>query len=255
MKEKIKEISPYVLIVVVIVVIRIFIATPVKVDGDSMYNTLNDNDIVLLSKLSSIDRFDIIVLKENDNNATIIKRVIGMPGDKVKIRNNKIYINSSNIIDNLESMYYKTNNIKLKNKIYTEFECECLYMDYLTYYDDPECDLSEEEKIGAKIVLKALEEPVRQIATNAGLEGAVILNKIKSSEAGIGFNAAKEEYVDMKKAGIVDPTKVTRSALQNAASIASMILTTESVVTDKKEKECGCDHANAGMPQGMEGMY
>ncbi len=115
--------------------------------------------------------------------------------------------------------------------------------------------LSEEEKIGAKIVLKALEEPVRQIATNAGLEGAVILNKIKSSEAGIGFNAAKEEYVDMKKAGIVDPTKVTRSALQNAASIASMILTTESVVTDKKEKECGCDHANAGMPQGMEGMY
>ena len=116
-------------------------------------------------------------------------------------------------------------------------------------------DLSEEEKIGAKIVLKALEEPVRQIATNAGLEGAVILNKIKSSEAGIGFNAAKEEYVDMKKTGIVDPTKVTRSALQNAASIASMILTTESVVTDKKEKECGCDHANAGMPQGMEGMY
>ena len=115
--------------------------------------------------------------------------------------------------------------------------------------------LSEEEKIGAKIVLKALEEPVRQIATNAGLEGAVILNKIKSSEDGIGFNAAKEEYVDMKKTGIVDPTKVTRSALQNAASIASMILTTESVVTEKKEKECGCDHTNAGMPQGMEGMY
>ena len=115
--------------------------------------------------------------------------------------------------------------------------------------------LSEEEKIGAKIVLRALEEPVRQIATNAGLEGAVILNKIKSSEDGIGFNAAKEEYVDMKKTGIVDPTKVTRSALQNAASIASMILTTESVVTEKKEKECGCDHANAGMPQGMEGMY
>ena len=99
MKEKIKEISPYVLIVVVIVVIRIFIATPVKVDGDSMYNTLSDNDIVLLSKLSSIDRFDIIVLKENDNNATIIKRVIGMPGDKVKIRNNKIYINNKIIED------------------------------------------------------------------------------------------------------------------------------------------------------------
>ncbi len=116
-------------------------------------------------------------------------------------------------------------------------------------------DLNEEEKVGAKIVLRALEEPVRQIATNAGLEGAVILNKIKSSEVGVGFNAAKEEYVDMKKAGIVDPTKVTRTALQNAASIASMILTTESVVTDKPEKECSCNHGNAGMPEGMNGMY
>ncbi len=116
-------------------------------------------------------------------------------------------------------------------------------------------ELSEEEKVGAKIVLRALEEPVRQIAANAGLEGAVILNKIKSSEIGVGFNAAKEEYVDMKKAGIVDPTKVTRTALQNAASIASMILTTESVVTDKKEKECSCDHGHGGMPEGMDGMY
>ncbi len=115
--------------------------------------------------------------------------------------------------------------------------------------------LNEDEKIGAKIVLRALEEPVRQIAANAGLEGAVILDKIKSSEIGVGFNAAKEEYVDMKKAGIVDPTKVTRSALQNAASIASMILTTESVVTEKKEKECNCNHENGGMPQGMDGMY
>ena len=117
--------------------------------------------------------------------------------------------------------------------------------------------LEGDEKLGAKIVLRALEEPVRQIATNAGLEGAVILEKIKSSEIGIGFNAAKEEYVDMKKAGIVDPTKVTRSALQNAASIASMILTTESVVTEKKEKEgCGCGCSGHGsMPEGMEGMY
>jgi len=115
--------------------------------------------------------------------------------------------------------------------------------------------LEGDEKLGAKIVLRALEEPVRQIATNAGLEGAVILEKIKSSEIGIGFNAAKEEYVDMKKAGIVDPTKVTRSALQNAASIASMILTTESVVIEKKEKEgCNCG-AHSGMPEGMDGMY
>ena len=117
--------------------------------------------------------------------------------------------------------------------------------------------LSEDEKIGAKIVLKSLEEPLKQIATNAGLEGAVILEKVKTSEEGIGFNAAKEEYVDMKKAGIVDPTKVTRSALQNAASIASMILTTESIVTDKKEPkhECGCGAHDGGMPEGMDGLY
>lgn len=112
-------------------------------------------------------------------------------------------------------------------------------------------ELDGDEKLGAKIVLRALEEPVRQIAANAGLEGAVILEKIKSSQVGVGFNAAKEEYVNMKKEGIVDPTKVTRSALQNAASIASMILTTESVVTEKKEKECNCNHSNAGMPEGM----
>lgn len=114
-------------------------------------------------------------------------------------------------------------------------------------------NLKEDEKLGAKIVLKALEAPVKQIAINAGLEGAVILEKVKSSAPGIGFNAAKEEYVDMKKAGIVDPTKVTRSALQNAASIASMILTTESVVTEKKEKNCGCGcgEQHGGMPEGM----
>ncbi len=114
--------------------------------------------------------------------------------------------------------------------------------------------LKEEEKLGAKIVLKALEEPIKQIARNCGLEPAVILEKVKNSEKGIGFDAAKEEYVDMKKAGIVDPTKVTRSAIQNAASIASMVLTTESIVTDKKEpKGCNCSH-NDNM-QGMEGMY
>ena len=111
------------------------------------------------------------------------------------------------------------------------------------------------EQLGAKIVLKALEEPVRQIAINAGLEPAVIVNKVKSEKVGVGFDAAKEEYVDMKKAGIVDPTKVTRSALQNAASIASMVLTTESLVTDAPEKkECNCG-GHEGMPSGMDGMY
>ena len=111
------------------------------------------------------------------------------------------------------------------------------------------------EQLGAKIVLKALEEPVRQIAINAGLEPAVIVNKVKNEKTGIGFDAAKEEYVDMKKAGIVDPTKVTRSALQNAASIASMVLTTESLVTDAPEKkDCNCG-GHEGMPAGMDGMY
>ena len=111
------------------------------------------------------------------------------------------------------------------------------------------------EQLGAKIVLKALEEPVRQIAINAGLEPAVIVNKVKNEKAGIGFDAAKEEYVDMKKAGIVDPTKVTRSALQNAASIASMVLTTESLVTDAPEKkDCNCGGHEA-IPSGMDGMY
>ena len=100
--------------------------------------------------------------------------------------------------------------------------------------------LAEEEKIGGKIVLKALEEPAKQIAVNAGLEPAVIIEKIKQSEKGIGFNAANNTYVDMKKVGIVDPTKVSRSALQNAASVASMVLTTESIVTEKKEEKCSC---------------
>ncbi len=112
------------------------------------------------------------------------------------------------------------------------------------------------KKLGAEIVLKALEEPVKQIAINAGLEPAVIVDKVKNSEVGVGFDAAKEQYVDMKKAGIVDPTKVTRSALQNAASIASMVLTTESLVTDVPEaKGCGCHDSNASMPAGMDGMY
>ena len=113
--------------------------------------------------------------------------------------------------------------------------------------------LHGDEKIGGKIILRALEEPTRQISINAGLEPSVILEKVKNSPVGVGFNAQTDEYVDMKKAGIVDPTKVSRSALQNAVSIASMILTTESLVTDKKEaNSCKCsDHE----PTGMDGMY
>ena len=115
-------------------------------------------------------------------------------------------------------------------------------------------DLNDDEKLGAKIVLRALEEPVKQIAVNAGLEPAVILEKVKQSPVGTGFNAKDEVYVDMKKVGIVDPTKVSRSALQNAASIASMVLTTESIVTEKKEeKSCNCSHEDPAA--GMGGMY
>ena len=108
-----------------------------------------------------------------------------------------------------------------------------------------------DEKTGVLIVLRALEAPVRQIADNAGLDGGVIVHTIKNSgKLGWGFDAYKEEYCDMVACGIVDPTKVTRSALQNAASIASVILTTESVVSDKKEEN------PAPMPQGgMGGMY
>ncbi|HIV03009.1 MAG TPA: chaperonin GroEL [Candidatus Aphodoplasma excrementigallinarum] len=113
---------------------------------------------------------------------------------------------------------------------------------------------SGDEKTGVNIVLKALEEPVRQIAANAGVEGSVIVEKIKNSDKGIGYNALTEEYVDMVKSGIVDPAKVTRSALQNAASVAAMVLTTESVVADKPAPEPAPAGGAAGMG-GMGGMY
>lgn len=110
-----------------------------------------------------------------------------------------------------------------------------------------------DEKTGVDIVKRAIEEPVRQIAYNAGLEGAVIVDAIKRSRKGVGFNAATEKYVDMIAEGIVDPTKVTRSALQNAASIAAMVLTTESIVADKPAKE-GAAPAIPPMGGGMPGM-
>ena len=96
-------------------------------------------------------------------------------------------------------------------------------------------ELEGDEKTGAKIILKALEAPLHQIAANAGLEGAVIVNKVRESDPGVGFDAYAEEYVDMVSKGILDPAKVTRSALQNATSVASTLLTTESVVATIKE--------------------
>ena len=107
--------------------------------------------------------------------------------------------------------------------------------------------LEGDEKTGAKIVLKALEAPLNKIATNAGLEGSVIINKVKESAVGFGFDAYKEEYVDMVEAGILDPAKVTRSALQNACSVASTLLTTESVVASIKEDTPAMPAGGAGM--------
>ena len=117
--------------------------------------------------------------------------------------------------------------------------------------------LEGDERTGARIVRKALEAPLRQIAANAGLEGSVIIDKIMSAnDANYGFDAQKEVYGDMIKAGIVDPTKVTRSALENAASVASMVLTTESLVADEPEDPAAAAAANAAMAGGgMGGMY
>jgi chaperonin GroEL len=124
------------------------------------------------------------------------------------------------------------------------------FIDILPALDKIEAE--GDEKVGVNIVKRAIEEPVRQIANNAGLEGSVVVENLKKAEDGIGFNALKNEYVDMIKAGIVDPAKVTRSALQNAASIASMVLTTETLVADKPEKEAPAAPAAPGM--GMPGM-
>ena len=107
-------------------------------------------------------------------------------------------------------------------------------------------------QVGINIIVKALEEPMRQIAINAGLEGSVIIEKVKYSEAGIGYDALNDKYVNMLQTGIVDPTKVTRSALQNAASVASTFLTTEAAVADTPQKEAA-PAPNPGM--GMDGMY
>jgi chaperonin GroEL len=107
--------------------------------------------------------------------------------------------------------------------------------------------LEGDEKTGANVILKALESPLYSIATNAGLEGSVIVNKVRESEAGIGFDAYKEEYVSMVDAGILDPVKVTRSALQNATSVASTLLTTESVVATIKEDVPQMPAGGAGM--------
>ena len=125
------------------------------------------------------------------------------------------------------------------------------FIDILPVLDNVQAE--GDEKVGVNIVKRAIEEPVRQIADNAGLEGSVVVENVKKAGTGIGFNAATNEYVDMLEAGIVDPAKVTRSALQNAASIASMVLTTETLVADKPEEKPVAPAA-PGMGGGMPGM-
>ncbi len=114
--------------------------------------------------------------------------------------------------------------------------------------------LQDEEKVGVNIVRRALEEPLRQLTSNAGVDGSVIVQRVKSEKKNVGYDVAEDKFVDMLDAGIIDPTKVTRSALQNASSIASLLLTTEALVTDLPEKD---KPAMPPMPGGggMGGMY
>jgi len=116
--------------------------------------------------------------------------------------------------------------------------------------DEAAKDLSDDEKVGFKIVRRALEEPIRQIADNAGVDGAVVAERAKNEKAGTGYNAYTGEWVDMMEAGVIDPAKVTRSALQNAASVAGMLLTTECAITDIPEPK-----APAAPSPDMGGMY
>jgi chaperonin GroEL len=114
--------------------------------------------------------------------------------------------------------------------------------------------LSEDEKIGAEIVRRALEEPIRMIAQNAGAEGSIVVEKVRESkDKNFGYNAQTDQYEDLVAAGVIDPTKVTRTALQNAASIAGLLLTTEAVVVEKKEEEKHPPMPGGG--GGMGGMY
>jgi chaperonin GroEL len=115
---------------------------------------------------------------------------------------------------------------------------------------DLESKLDEEQRAGLNIVRRAVEEPLRMISQNAGIDGSIVIEKVKNAKGAFGFNAATEEYEDLVKAGVIDPTKVVRSALQNAASVASLLLTTEAMIAEKPKEE---GHSHGG-PGGMGGM-
>jgi chaperonin GroEL len=118
-----------------------------------------------------------------------------------------------------------------------------------------ELDLGDEQAAGVNIIRRAIEEPLRRIAENAGIEGSIVIDKVKNSKGNHGFNASTEEYEDLMKAGVIDPTKVVRTALQNAASVAALLLTTEAMVAEKPEEK-GSGGGGGGMPDmgGMGGM-
>ena len=113
---------------------------------------------------------------------------------------------------------------------------------------------NQDQKVGIDIIRRALQAPIRQIAENAGIDGALVVGKLlEGNDTNFGYNAQKGEYVDMVKAGIIDPTKVVRTALQDAASVAGLVVTTEAMVTEVPQKECSCGHG-AGAAAGMGGM-
>ena len=116
-----------------------------------------------------------------------------------------------------------------------------------------ELNLKGDQAVGAKIVLRALEEPIRQIAINAGHDGSIVVDKVKGKEGAFGFNAHKEVYEDLMENGVIDPAKVTRLALQNAASVASLMLTTEVMIAEKPKEKDSPAMPGGGMPPG--GMY
>jgi len=121
--------------------------------------------------------------------------------------------------------------------------------------DGLEKNLSPEQSAGVSIIRRAVEEPLRRISENAGVEGSIVVDRVKSGKGSFGFNAATETYEDLIKAGVIDPTKVVRSALQNAASVAALLLTTEAMVADKpEEKPEGGGHSHGPAGGGMPGM-
>ena len=116
-------------------------------------------------------------------------------------------------------------------------------------------DREGDEKAGFSIILRAVEAPARFIAQNAGVEGSIVVEKIKSEKGNVGYNAASDKYEDLLKSGVIDPKKVTRSALQNAASISGLLITTECLITDIKEEKEPAMPAGGGHGGGMGGMY